>query len=383
MLCPDLPDWLARFESGHYRPATFLERGVTLPFTTPSLLGGRIRPADRGLAELVLANPAGSEGVYILPWSAIPDLCAPTLHDRALWSAVAELSPLTPQTVRMAAREVAAQGLAGRGAAQAATTAVASCGQARLILQYRLLLELVRQLEGPGEAGGVPPPERDSPAGVERRALAALGGMRRQGGMAPARALETLGELAGAFEGCGLRSTATESRLPRLAATIAAMAQEVERWAARGSEADRTGARLLVESSDLTLRCCRLAFAEAHSMLDDLWGLVQRWRVAPDEILLRLARPEWLLDGWELICGLWREARQTRRAAALSDMALLVPVIPTEAREWVGFDVAGTMDAHRSGIRRWRRTVRRHEDWISGRLLNQIARNERLRSLCA
>src|SRR5690349_20540157 len=117
---PELPDWLARFESGHYRPATFLERGVALPFTTPGLLGGRIRPARRCPAELVLANPAGVEGVYIQPWSALPDLCSPTLHDRALWAAVTGLSPLTPQTVREAARGVAVQGFAGRSAARAA-----------------------------------------------------------------------------------------------------------------------------------------------------------------------------------------------------------------------------------------------------------------------
>ena len=38
---------------------------MILPFTTPGLLGGRIRPAERGTAELVLANPAGVEGVVL------------------------------------------------------------------------------------------------------------------------------------------------------------------------------------------------------------------------------------------------------------------------------------------------------------------------------
>ena len=29
------------------KPASFLERGVAVPFTTPALAGARIRPADR------------------------------------------------------------------------------------------------------------------------------------------------------------------------------------------------------------------------------------------------------------------------------------------------------------------------------------------------
>ena len=374
----DLPDWLARFESGHYRPATFLERGLSLPFTTPSLLGGRIRPAETRVAELVLANPAGVEGVYVLPWSALADLCTPSLHDRALWTRVTGLASLTPDTVRAAARAVAAEGFAGRAAARAATTAEALRCQAGLALHSRLLLELVRQLEPPGTSA--PAPERDSPAQVTRRAVAALGRLRREGGIGPAEAVETLGELAPAFEACGLRAQEEPARLPRLAAEIAAMAREVERWAEGVAPGERAGARLLVESCELTLRCCRMAFAEVHALLDDLWALLRRWQEDQATVRMLLARPEWLLDGWGLICGLWRDARPTRRGAALLDMALLVPVIPAEVRRWVGFDADLAMDLHRTGLRHWRRTVHTNEDWISGRRLNLMARNERLRT---
>ena len=99
-----------------------------LPFTTPFLLGGRMRRAERGGAELVLAHPAGAEGVYILPWSAMPSLCAPTLHDRALWerAASAALPELSPAAARRAARAVAESGHAGRDAARAAVAAEAA-----------------------------------------------------------------------------------------------------------------------------------------------------------------------------------------------------------------------------------------------------------------
>jgi hypothetical protein len=43
-----------------YDPATFLERGAVVPFTTPLLSGTRARKAERGGAELLVPNPSGS-----------------------------------------------------------------------------------------------------------------------------------------------------------------------------------------------------------------------------------------------------------------------------------------------------------------------------------
>lgn len=109
-MLPDIADLLSRYASGRYKPATFAERGVALPFTTPHLLGGRIRPGDRRAPELVLANPAGTEGVYVLPWAVLPEFCPPTIHDRAIWSQVSGLQLVTPRSVLGVSRGVAAQG---------------------------------------------------------------------------------------------------------------------------------------------------------------------------------------------------------------------------------------------------------------------------------
>ena len=95
------------------------------------------------------------------------------------------------------------------------------------------------------------------------------------------------------------------------------------------------------------------------------------------------ARPEWLLDGWELICGLWHAAPEGQRAAALLDMAALVPVMPAEVADWLGFDAPGVMETHRSGLRHWRRTVQPNQDWMTGRMLDLTSRNEAVRARCA
>src|ERR1700712_5461419 len=51
-----------------YHPTTFLERGVAVPFTTPMLAGTRARPAEKQGLELVIPNPSGGRGVYIMAW---------------------------------------------------------------------------------------------------------------------------------------------------------------------------------------------------------------------------------------------------------------------------------------------------------------------------
>jgi hypothetical protein len=370
---------IARFEAGQYKPVTFLERGVTLPFTTPYLLGGRIRPGERHGAELVLANPGGLEGVYILPWTALPDICTPTLHDRALWDRVSRMPQFTPRSVREATRAVAVEGHAGRAAARAAASAISAGRQATTTMLYHLLLELVRQGEPQGSSAV--PPGREAPAVLEARARAVLHRLCGDGSLTPAAAFEALDQLAAAFEFFGLRRNPTDAPLPNLAATIIAVVEELGAWSEPLSGDERGCGQLLAKSAALTLQCYRQAASPLEAHLDDLWLLLRRWRQAPEPILTQLARPEWLLDGWDLICALWRQAEPARRGLALADMAALVPVIPAEVCEWTSFDATGAMNLHRTGLRRWRRTVNANQDWMTGRQMELVARNETLRAL--
>lgn len=368
---------LESYATGRYEPATYLQRGISLPFTTPVLLGARIRPSDRQSAELILAHPAGGDGVYVLPWAALPDICAPTLHDRALWAKVGRLPMLTPQAVRDAARSVAEQGLAGRAAARAAQAAAVATRTATTLAHYQLLLALVRQ----GEGGVGLPPERDAPGNVQLRAHAVLRKLRTAGSLPPSVAVEALEELAAVFAGCGLPGDPTGARLPRLLAEIADIAATVGAWGDRANADLRIAAGLIREGAELVLRFGRGTVADAQSLAEELWPLLHRWRLAPDEVTGVVARPDWVLDGWETICGLWRVAAPESREATVVDMALLVPILPAEARSWVGGDPATGIDM--DGIRRWRRTVKPQEDWMTGRLLSVQARNERLRVAAA
>ena len=93
---------------------------------------------------------AGVRGVYILPLGNISGLRKPTVHDRRLAETIAMLPGVTPEVIRHTACEIAAEGLAGRGALTAARGALKGEQEARLLANFDLLLEVVRQIEPKG-----------------------------------------------------------------------------------------------------------------------------------------------------------------------------------------------------------------------------------------
>ncbi len=376
----DFSALMQRFAAGAHQPATFQERGVLLPFTTPQLAGARIRAGNRSPAELVLTNPAGAEGVYILPWTALGDICTPTLHDRTMWNRASRLTVFSPRAVREVTLAIAAEGFAGREASRTAAAAQKTRQQARLLVHYNLLLELVRQTEPPG---GVPP-EKDHPANVERRARAALESLKATGSITPPQAVEALEEIAGQFVETGLRRDPTRAKLPQLCNEIAAVIEQVIAWGdgARNPE-DRKCARILAQSAELTLRCAHQCLGAVHAEQDKLWLLLQQWKRDPSAIMGLAARPDWILDGWDMVCGIWRGADPANRTAAASEMTALIGILPAELRDWIGFDAPADMEVHRSGLRKWRRSVEANQDWKSGLQLETTFRNEMARAYSA
>ena len=71
-----------------YHPATFGERGLVVPTTTPELTGARITFSDDSRLELILPNMSGAAGVYIIPVTNVGMAFCLTLHDRAIFERV-------------------------------------------------------------------------------------------------------------------------------------------------------------------------------------------------------------------------------------------------------------------------------------------------------
>lgn len=361
-----------------YHPATFLERGAVVPFTTPQLMGARARPGERVALELIVPNPSGARGLYILPWARMPELCRPTVHDRKLAEAVAALRAVTPLAIRHAARAIAAEGLAGRAAAEAATGTDAAEEEARLLANFGLLLELVRQVESPGD--NPKPPEQESTADLEQRAKRAIGIIAPALGRANDQVAAALEELAGLFSGIGVGAHASAARIPATQIAVATLRKEIEALvhqprAAEMADFVEADARGLMAVADITLTCARKVTADARALTTAMPELLRRWLTAPDDVIRIVSRPDWLMDGWERICLIWRTAgTEEEKSAALAEMAELVPALPHEVGDWVNrkLDVEAEQQRHR-------RKVVLMEDWRTGSaVLDMIERNEQL-----
>jgi hypothetical protein len=357
-----------------HHPATFLERGVAVPFTTPLLMGARVRPAERNGIEIIVPNPSGGRGVYIVPWSGICGLCRPTVHDRRLHELVADRPGITPATMREAARTVALEGLAGQAAAAAAARAKDTDMRDRLATNFLLLMAAIRQTTS-GGAGTIQP---SSLGELERRAKIGLEKIAPRLGRGPDEIFRDVEHLATVLTPIGMDRQHPPPRVVRLLADISAFRAEAVQWARDNLDSSGAQAHLAAAIAGVTVTCAESTLADARTATADVIGLLKEWCLRPAPVAGRLARSEWLVDGWEQICLLWKSAvtKPTRRAA-LAEIALLVPVLPKEVDAWLGRQVES------EAIFGIPRLVPAHTDWRTGMHLERVARNESLRAMAA
>ena len=316
--------------------ATFAERGVAVPFTTPNLVGGRVRAGKAGL-ELVFANPSGARGTYVVAWAGVPDLSQPTLHDLQLLSVLGGLDQgaINPAKVRAAAHQVALDGAAGRQARSAALAAEAASA-ARSAATAR---HLAAALASAGDASA------DLP-GLDR--------------------------LAGTAAPLGFGPEAGVALIPQEVAALQGLLESLLAWAKVHAD-DAALARLVAALAGEALAAASAALAAARHQ--DALALVSAWRNRPDQVAAIAARPAWILDGWRLPGLVWADAAPGT-AAALTEVAHMAPALPQEAQAWTGL----ASDPALPGQLR-RMLAARVDGAVLPSTPDLVARNERFRAL--
>jgi hypothetical protein len=348
-----------------WQPTTFLERGVAMPFTTPALSGTRARPALGGL-EMIIPHPAGARGVYILAWSALADFCTPTLHDTMLSARLAAEKTVTPRQIRACARAVAAEGAAGRGACAASHAAAQADRQDQLLTNFLLLQRLVEQTTGH------PCP----PAELDRQAKAAILRLAGQTGRPAEMITNDIEALSALYASLG--AGGGRARCVRMVDSIQRTMVELKPFGDSHPGKTSIAAAMVITAAEVTLALARRTLADAQARLADLPALLAGWAADTTGVAALLARPEWLLDGWDQICLIWHLAEDGNRRAAAAKMAMMVPVIPREAGEWLNLTLSD------GEAQRLRRLVQSFEDWRTGNLVfDLIGRNEQIRTLAA
>lgn len=358
-----------------FYPATFLERGATVPFTTPQLNGARARPAARGGLEFTVANPSGGRGLYILPWEGVYALCRPTLHDCQLIALLSGMRFVTPSAIRTAARTIAGEGLAGRAARSAAEGAIATDEKTRMMSNFQLLLDLVNQVEAADRAGGSA--DLDNATDLERRVRWAVAQIAPALKCSSEQIVTCLEDLAGLFSNVGVGRSAAGNRVPKMMAGLSGLRDAMVEWARGHPDDSGRDAARIAESADITLTCVRHVLAEVYALPRDMTALLRLWLKDPQALSIMVARPDWLVDGWERITSLWQTADMVGREPTLAEMASLIPAMPKEVAEWCRFPLPGLSESTPR-----RRMVTMLEDWRSGATMyDMIARNEQILAL--
>ena len=346
-----------------------------MPFTTPMLAGARARASERAGIELVMPNPSGAHGVYILHWLGVRALCRPTVHDTMLFRRLSECPAIDPAAVRAAARDVALQGHAGQAALAAAETAVAYDNAQRALARFLLLTGLVTRLDPDGQHRRITRAGRAMPdletAGQHGpamdRAVARAAGRRnwpttwwrspiwsRRSGSPPATAMPV-------SPACSPASTKPTPIC--LAGWMSTPPTTSAAWAARSPS--RCG--VACDSGEAVLAATRSALADPVAVL-------KRWITDAAGVQALATRCDWLLDGWERVALLWLSADpRTSRRAVLLEMAPLIPVLPREVMAWTGTPLpAETMEQAC-------RVTSREDAWrTGGAAFALIERNEKL-----
>ena len=365
---------LDRFRSDAFEPTNFRDRGATVPFTTPLLLNARIRNAASGRGfEMVVANPSGGRGALILPWSAMVEICSPTLFDRHLWESLATSSDISPIGIRQEAQRLATLGLAGRQAAIRAKDALRREHASQQIVRGMLLESLIAATETTDESSSRPATE-DGAAFMKRakRAVARSAATAKFGLSEFAADLEAL---AVALSGARPKMKGEDGRLRQMMTELKRVADEISAWIDSEEEesAHIMAAKFVVATARQTLECGELALANTGALIADLGNRIPKWRAERESILESARGPDWVLDGWKTPMALWQAAGPNQRRAAIWEIAAIAPVLPREGKIWLG-EKADWRDTPR----RITQVVRDKSDWRSGNTMEMVARNENL-----
>lgn len=343
-----------------------------MPFTTPKLAGARVRASRRTGIELVVPNPSGSDGVYILHWPGVRALCRPTVHDTMLFRRLSRVPVINPVHVREAALEVALEGHAGRDVLAAAETAIAHDRSQHLLAHFLLLTGFVAQIDPDGQTGST---SSEQAADIERRASAALHRIAPSLGRTGAQLAFHLAAIGALFAPAGIAAADRDARIPRLLIRLEDTLADLSEWLATDPDNDIGGlGRAITVAMRRACDSGEAVLTATRSAATDPLAVLKQW-IADEAVVQATAmRCEWLLDGWERVALLWLSANPlVSRRVALLEMAPLIPVLPREVMAWTDTQI------HADAMRQVCRVTSREDGWrTGGSAFALIERNEKL-----
>lgn len=342
-----------------WAPPSFAERGASVPFTTPIIVGARVRGRGEDL-ELVVPNPSGAKGNYILQWKSLPDVFTLTVHDRVLHRAIGEAGASTPDQVRRATLKTASTGLAGPAAAKQAKAMLKDEDDFKLLIQFSLLAETVAQLSQGSLQITLAHVQSETGRQQAKLILARVAHKVKLEGNELYALLEQWSDLIAAV---GVPKLPKPPRLRRMRTRIEEFANSIGSW----SEIDKSDASPLGGLASLVARETASLASEHFTAIDAFMGRIDAtvlgWEKVQAELENNVRRISWMLDGWDMLVAMWEDAvlkPAFEQQATVQELARILPIVPEEEVTGVRRDKLRDI-----GLQR-RKLVKPMEDWVSG-----------------
>jgi hypothetical protein len=346
-----------------YAPSTFVERGATVPFTTPELAFSRVRRDRRtNHLEVLVMGFSGSRSIYVFPWEGLTSILRLTLHDRALQAEISRADTITPMRMRLAAHRVAKTGLAGAEAAVSATLAMERIVREEKTTREAMLRRIIRL------TGVLDKTTED----LIRRVRGRVGdGILSQvsdifaklTGQSPELCRTRLLELSDAMARLGFADEEDAGYLRRALHQLGELRTSIS--------AANIGAagHLAAETAGVTARMAERMIGEIDREIRNLLVFFSAWESNITRLRQAMDGLAWLLDGWLDVCKHWQAVMFDQQNIDHGRIAEIMRAIPLVPKGECKTEVRTTLD-NLAGIRH--RIVQQLQDWRTGEVDYEI-----------
>ncbi|GGF13580.1 hypothetical protein GCM10011611_19130 [Aliidongia dinghuensis] len=358
-----------------YLPSTFEERGTAAPFTTPMFVLSRVRPDERHGLVLLLPSFVGTEGSYVVPWSAVQEIGGMSTHDRALHEEILAAKATSPDEMRAAAFKVAATGLAGPLAAESARQAIAADRKKIDETHILLILALLTSAGMTTRELTETDPETDEWRGKTKAMLTQAAG---EYGTDIDQVYHRIGELSRALAPVGLAISRQEARLRQMLQRLGEFRQSIAEWAEQDVSDMAEGASFAAGVADLTLDLAGKMFRRLDVAVSDIGKVVRNWAAEGPQARRLAGRLSWLLDGWETVMELWRSVADQPvdvQRDGVTNLMRVLPLIPRSETEDDGSELGRRCEIFRHT------RLQAHVDWRTGKYdVELVSRIEQIKA---
>lgn len=342
-------------------PATFLKRGVYVPFTTPVLAYARLRRPPGSSLEILIPGLAGGAEIYIIPYKVLPEVINLLVHDRALHEELVHMRDITPMKVRQFANRVALTGLGGPALAKRAKQEKMEEAQLPTQVLFGLIRMAISQLASTHtDAAALDERAISTPDGM-RLARDALSGYGQSIGERGDKIYARLEQWAQVIAPVGSPDGRVAGYVMTLLTSLENLAGELSKWLIQ--EPPETA-----EMAQRTVTAARAAEARAREHLTELDKLAKQmaeplrsFEDTEKKLKFHIERMTLMLDGWQRVIDLWDGARSGDRffqRDTVEGFAQHLPILPEEA---VG-DNSALWESLRQSQTRWSRTSEHRVD---------------------